>query len=350
MAQPLNVLVLGVGGNVSQGILKALAVGALPCRVIGACISARSFGLHTVDRAYVSPAAADPAFVEWLIRVCRAERVHAILSGVEPVLAVLSREAQRIREETGAIAVVSSPECLAIGGDKLLTCRWLERRGFAFPPYADAEDAQAVKALVEACGYPLIAKPRFGKGAHGLMEVRNEAELQAAVARSGYAIQAYLGDAAEEYTAGCFSDRDGGVRGAIVLRRDLLDGTTWRAEAGEFPAARAEAVRIAAALRPMGPANVQMRMHGGRAVCFEINVRFSGTTPIRARFGFNDVEAALRHYVLGEPAYDLPVVTRGIALRYWNEAYPDPEAVAELDRRACLTRPHAAVEDYGMGR
>jgi carbamoyl-phosphate synthase large subunit len=134
------------------------------------------------------------------------------------------------------------------------------------------------------------------------------------------------------------------------LHRELLDGTTWRAEAGEFPAARAEAVRIVEALRPMGPSNVQMRIDRGCPVCFEINVRFSGTTPIRARLGFNDVEAALRHYVMGEPARNLPRVTRGIALRYWNEAYPDPEAVAELDRRSCLGHPRTAIEDYGMGR
>ncbi|NOG51580.1 MAG: hypothetical protein HND48_20760 [Chloroflexi bacterium] len=35
---PLTVLVLGVGGNVSQGILKALALSTLPVRVIGACV------------------------------------------------------------------------------------------------------------------------------------------------------------------------------------------------------------------------------------------------------------------------------------------------------------------------
>ena len=34
-----TVLVLGVGGNVSQGILKSIAAGALPCRVVAACIT-----------------------------------------------------------------------------------------------------------------------------------------------------------------------------------------------------------------------------------------------------------------------------------------------------------------------
>ena len=47
----------------------------------------------------------------------------------------------------------------------------------------------------------------------------------------------------------------------------------------------------------------------------------------------------------------LPLVTRGIALRYWNEAYPDPEAVAELDRNSSLDRSvgfQTAIEDYGV--
>jgi len=94
-----------------------------------------------------------------------------------------------------------------------------------------------------------------------------------------------------------------------------------------------------------------MRVHNGRAVCFEINVRFSGTAPIRARLGFNDVEAALRHYVLAEPAADLPLITSGIALRYWNEAYVNAEAQAQLDEHGRLDQPsryQPIIEDYGM--
>ena len=48
---------MGVGGNVSQGILKALALSPLPHRVIGVCISATSIGLYRSDSAYISPLA-----------------------------------------------------------------------------------------------------------------------------------------------------------------------------------------------------------------------------------------------------------------------------------------------------
>jgi carbamoyl-phosphate synthase large subunit len=351
MPRTLNVLVLGVGGNVSQGILKALAASRLSCRVIGACISSLSFGLYSVDQAYISPSANDPVFLDWLIDLCRTEQVHAVLSGVEPVLTVLARAADRIYAQTGAFCVVSPPECLAIGNDKLLTSQWLRHHGFPFPRTADSADSAGVEALVRECGYPLIAKPRHGKGAHGVFELLGDRDLQSATARNDYVIQEFLGDAHHEYTIGCFSDREAIVRGALVMRRELLEGTTYRAEAGHFPIVREQAIRIAERLRPVGPCNIQMRMHDGRAVCFEINVRFSGTTPIRARFGFNDVEAALNHYVLAQPAADLPLITTGIALRYWNEAYVDPEAKLQLDDLGKLDQPKSykpVIEDYGM--
>jgi carbamoyl-phosphate synthase large subunit len=333
---PLNVLVLGVGGNVSQGILKAIAASTLPCRVIGACISPMSMGLYTVDRALISPQAKDASFVDWLMRTCRNERADAVLSGVEPVLEVLSANAARLREQTGAVTVVSDPAALAIGNDKLRTCQWLRDQGLNYPQFADASDPAAITNLLATCPFPLIGKPRDGRGGEGVFMIRDQRDLEGCVKRRGYVIEEYLGDSASEYTVGCFSDRDGNVRGSIAMWRELLHGTTYRAVVGEFPEVRAEAVRIARALRPMGPCNVQMRMSKGKPTCFEVNVRFSGTTALRAHFGFNDVEAALRHYVLGEPAKDLPNVTRGIALRYWDEIYVDPQAVASLEQTAAL--------------
>lgn len=345
----MNVLVLGVGGNVSQGILKALARSSLKCRVVGACIDPLAFGLYTCDRALLSPGHDDPALLGWLLRTCRQERIAAVLSGVEPVLSRLSDWAGAIRAETGAVCVVSPPDRLAIGADKLATCRWLEEHGFNFPRYAPPEDLPAIERLVAACNFPLIAKPRRGKGAQGLTPIRSPSDL-ACIQHRDYVLQETLGDDDSEYTAGCFSDRDGRVRGVIVLRRRLSHGTTFRAEAGAFAEVRAEAERIAAALRPTGPCNVQLRLTPRGPVCFEINVRFSGTAPVRARLGFNDVEAALRHYVLGEPAVDLPLITAGAVLRYWNELYVAPEAVAELRRAGRLDSPAAYprdIEEYG---
>jgi len=346
----LTVMVLGVGGNVSQGILKALSLSSLHVRVVAGCVDPLSAGLFRADRSFVTPAASDAAFIPWLTETCEAEGVDAVLSGVEPVLAALASEAERLRERTGAVCVVSAPDILRIGGDKLQTCRWLRDRGLPHPRFAESAGAGDLDSLARACGYPLLAKPRAGKSAEGVDRIDDARELEELVGRDDLCVQEYLGDAGEEFTSGCFCDGSGRVRGTLSMRRQLLRGTTSSAEAGDFPEVRRTAARVVGELAPLGPCNVQSRVVGGRSIPFELNVRFSGTTPIRARLGFNEVDAALRHFVLGEPAFDLPVVSEGTAVRYWNEMYVPDAAVAALRRDGKLEDPRSedvTADDWG---
>ncbi len=349
--QRITTLVLGVGGNVSQGILKALACSSLNCRVLGACSSARAIGLYTTERSFVSPLAKSPDFVPWLVDVCKREAVAAVLSGAEPVLEALALRGQEIRSRSGAVCIVNTAESMAVGGDKLSTCQWLRAEGFPYPDFADADSTPEVVQLLQRKNFPLIAKPRKGKGAAGIFLLQKEADLEMLKSVQGYVVQELLGEENSEYTVACFTDKDDKVRGAIAFHRFLQNGTTVAATAGAFPEVREQAIKIAERLRARGPVNVQMRVHRGVPVCFEINVRFSGTTPIRARMGFNDVEAAIKHYVLGQHSVDLPLVTKGHALRYWNEVYIAPEALAQATRDSFIASPDEfplLVENYGQ--
>jgi carbamoyl-phosphate synthase large subunit len=345
----LNVLILGLGGNVSQGILKALRMGSLDCHVVGACITPAAAGLYATDYAVLSPPAADPSFVEWLTGTCQSHSVDAVLSGVEPVLEVLAEHRETI-EGTGARSIVSPPEMLAIGGDKLLTANWLQQQGLRYPLSAAAEDGGEMRRMVDRCGYPLLAKPRRGKGSDGIITVSDERGLDYVCGLADYVVQEYLGSAEEEYSCGCFSDAEGKVRGCIVMRRRLSGGTTSQVRVGEFADVREEAIAIATALGPAGPCNVQLRQTDRGPVCFEINVRFSGTTPLRAHFGFNEVEAALRQMVLGEPPRDMPLVTGGTAVRYWSEVYIDPAGPGRLAAEGELDSPGGYAEFFDMAR
>jgi carbamoyl-phosphate synthase large subunit len=340
-ARRLTVLVLGVGGNVSQGILKSLHAGSLPCRVLAGCVSPLSAGLYLADRGFISPYAQSPEFLPWLEQTYAEEGVDIVLSGVEPVL-------EAIAGNPVFSCLVSPPDVLRIGQDKLATARWLAEQGFDAPRSAGADDAEGVARLAEELGFPLVAKPRRGKGSADVALVHDERHLELVRARPDVVVQEHL--VGEEYTVGVVCDTDGEPRGSLAMRRELEAGTTYRAEAGDFPEARDYAERIARALGPQGPVNVQLRMVDGRPVAFELNVRFSGTTPLRARLGFNEVEASLRHFALGEPL-ELPSVTEGLVLRYWNEIYVAPAARAQIEQTGRLDDPRAdpaTVEDWGL--
>jgi len=354
MADPRpTVLVLGVGGDVGQGILKALSLGSLRCRVVAACVTPYAVGLQRCDRPYVSPLAADARFLEWLLDVCEREQVRAVLSGVEPVLDVLAASAEHIREATGAVCVVSPTRVLDIGQDKLATSRWLADHALAHPRFAHAADRPGVASLAATCGYPLLAKPRRGRGGRGIQKIHNEAELAPILGDEGMLLQEWCSDEDGEYTVGCFCDSAGALRGSIAMRRVLRYGTTIRADVGEFAPAQELSEQIVAALAPHGPANVQMRMGAGRILPVEINLRFSGTTPARARFGFNEVEAAVRHFGLGEAPADLRRTGTGTVLRYFNEVYlPDPPLTPATPSGLLATPAEGAAsfEDWGMTR
>jgi carbamoyl-phosphate synthase large subunit len=122
---------------------------------------------------------------------------------------------------------------------------------------------------------------------------------------------------------------------------------------GRFPKIRDQVTAIAEVLKPSGPCNMQFRVTPEGAFCLEINVRFSGTTPMRARLGFNEVESALRQFVLGEEPRDLPQITEGVVFRYWNELYGEDAGFEHLAEAGSLEQPRtdqAFLEDWGFSK
>ena len=72
-------------------------------------------------------------------------------------------------------------------------------------------------------------------------------------------------------------------------------------------------------LKHFVPANFQFRIDKfGVPKVFEINGRFSGTTPLRAHAGFNEVEMCIRKVLWDEPIVQPDILSVTI-LRHWSE-------------------------------
>lgn len=336
----IKILVLGVGGNVSQGIIKALKnsdFGEAKLNIMGACISSDSLGLYMCDKAAVSPYANEAAFFPWLIEVCNREKIQIVLTGVEENIMAISSQLERFERETNAIFIATDLDKLKIGQDKYLTCEWLSQNGLHYPKYCLLEDRAAVEQLVKETGFPLIAKPRTGKGSNGVQKVDDRAGLESLIGWKDYVLQECVGDETKEYTVGCYVDKTGILKETIVMHRKLEHGSTAMAAVVQDEAVKREAERICEKFKPRGPLNIQMRKNNaGEAVCFELNVRFSGTTPMRTHFGFKDVEAMVKEYLLDQPINDCFQVKEGIACRYTNEFYVTGNPMEQLQKEGSL--------------
>lgn len=320
MNREINIIVLGVGGNVSRGIMTAIRLSGISCRLIGVCVSPESLGLYLCDAAYISPYANEDDFLPWLLKICRKERVDIIFSGVEEIIWKL--EENRDKLQVLPVTFIASPlTCLRIGNNKFLTCEWLRENGLNYPKYALSSDFEAVSRLVNKVGFPLIAKPIIGKGSSGVMFVKTSLELKK-VPLHDYILQEIVGNDESEYTVGCYLNKAKQLESMIVMRRILKYGTTFRAEIIHNATIEEECRKICSRFGAIGPLNIQLRMHDEKPVCFELNVRFSGTTPLRASWGFNDVKAILDEYIY-DRAIELAPLDRGLAYRYFNEAFVD---------------------------
>lgn len=340
----LNLLLAGLGGNVSQGILKAARLSGIPLKIVGACVSPTSAGLYFCDKAILSPYAADPEFIPWIEKTCAAEEVDLLLSGVEEVLERLSPCRKRLLDKYGTRVVVSDPEKLAIGRDKLATARWLKNNAFPYPDYCLSEEAGSVQALAEKHNYKLIAKPRYGKGSQGLVRIDSPGGLSRLDGLENYVVQEEVGDAENEFTVACYRTL-AGVTHTVVMRRKLTAGTTSFAEIVDNPPLADMASDICKKFSPTGPLNLQFRLGAGsEPVCFEMNVRFSGTAPMRAHFGFEDVKAAIMEYGTREMPTACFQPRPGVAMRYWNEIYVDKSAVLKLGASGFLDDPAARTD------
>ena len=312
----MKILVTGAGAVLGQGIIRALRESALNATVVAADPSPLSAGLYWTDRRHIIPLAKDPSFAGRLEELIDRERPDAVIPGTDVELHHFAAHRHAWESRYGTHVVVSSPEVVRIADDKYLTFQFLRDKGFAVPESCLPGEEHE---LIERIGFPLIVKPRIGARSIGVTKVEDRSALERAIAAGdNVVIQECVATDSDEYTAGALVF-DGTCEASIVMRRDLRDGNTYRAYVDRYPALDAQVRRMAEALGAHGPVNFQFRVDAsGRAKVFEINGRFSGTTPFRMRAGFNEVEMTIRRLVMGERVRQ-PAIRPMTILRHFEE-------------------------------
>ena len=312
----MKVMVTGAGALLGQGIIRSLKRSSLGAEIVSVDPSPLSAGLYWTDRRYRVPFASHPTYLDRMRELLDKERPDAVLVGTDVELALLAEHRAALEAQFSTSILVSDPRVVGIADDKYLTAEFMRQAGFAHPRSClPGEEDQ----LIAEVGFPLIVKPRVGARSIGVSKVGNRAELARALeGRDGLVIQECVGTDQTEFTASALVF-DGVCRATIVMRRDLRDGNTYRAFVDRSPALAETVRKLGETLQPYGPANFQFRLDAeGTVKVFEINARFSGTTPLRAHANFNEVEMCLRHILLGEPVQQ-PDIRDIVVLRHWSE-------------------------------
>lgn len=353
MKKKASVVVTAAGTVIAQGIMKCLRLasvngGGLEYRITATDASPLAAGLYRGDGGVVVPLASDPNYVGSIVEVADRSGATAIFAGSDEELLPLSSSKEEIERKTGAKVMVNPRGVLDICADKWRTYGFLRENGL---PRAESAVPETKEEFFSKYGFPLVVKPREGHGSVGFHVVhdREEAELaMGAVERRGGRplIQEYLHDEEMEFTTGVtVNARGDSVMSSIAMRRWLKGGQTYKAFIDRYDHVRKSAERVAMALGARGAVNVQTRLVGGSPKVFEVNLRLSASSPMRAVAGVNEPDLLYRNAVLGEE----PRVSgyqRLVAMRYWNEVYVRQSTYDRTRKRKEFSGPDSAVLPY----
>ncbi len=341
----MNIAITGVGGGTGQAVIRALRRADLPCRLIGLDADAWATGLYQCDaHALVPRVTNEQRYLDALEEIIVRHKIDGLIPGLDVEIGPISRAQSRFRS-LGCHPIVSTPELIRVARDKLLTYQVLSAEGIPFVRTMSVED---FRRSCTPDSFPVIVKPKDGAGSVGATVLCTRADFERYQPDANDIVQDYLVPASwgsktltpneatehgrlrqedELHLQGIIAP-DGGIVGIFMSINVMLSGVSFRicpTRDSDLLDFSQRAFSILSEMGAVGPCNLQGRITAAGPVLYELNPRCTGITAVRAEMGFNECEAALRMFVLGEdPASVAPRLTYStdtVCLRYVTEQF-----------------------------
>ncbi len=328
----ITVLVTGAGGGVGQGIIKSLKmIQDLEIKVVAADMSELAAGLYAGDIACLVEGCSSPTYMNSLARIFDKYNVDFYIPGTDVELMFCAENKNRIKEDFDVETVISSVETIDIADDKFKTYEFLKNEGFNYP-----FTKRLCDFVEDEFDFPVIIKPAVGCRSIGVKKIISRRFLEPYLSKNeGHVIQEFIEGEDREYTCTIVKVGDQ-ISPVLVLNRNLRSGDTYRANPLKSDSIENYVHQIASKLDIEGGCNFQLRVDSSDTPkLFEINSRFSGTTPFCTELGFNPVEYYLKKKI-GYPV-EVNINYNAYVLRYWAEIVVSKEQMAELAIKKRLT-------------
>ncbi|PIS12077.1 MAG: hypothetical protein COT73_00310 [Bdellovibrio sp. CG10_big_fil_rev_8_21_14_0_10_47_8] len=333
MADP-RILITGAGSGVGQGILKSLRLSKRSLRLIMGDVHPLNSGLFRSDESLMIPRVESPNSLEEMIDVLNHGHIDMVLVGSEFDLDFFSKNRTVLESKTKAIIVASPHETVKLSNDKWLTYEFLKNAGIRCPQTHIVSNMDEALKIATDMGYPLVLKTRTGTSSRHVHVVKNEQDLIAHFPTTPRPIlQEMIATPRDqldaEYTCSIFKTKEGQLLGPFTARRTLRGGSSWMIEVAPFQELNSLLLEIGEKLPFMGSLNVQLMIGPKGPIPFEFNARFSGTTAVRAHYGFNEPDMVVRNYLFNE-VLEQPQIQSGVAMRYLEEVFIDGVSAEQL--------------------
>lgn len=263
------------------------------------------------ERRLSIPFASDPAFAETVLSLCGDMKIDLLVPGVDEELSALAAR----RGEGGLRILLPQKDFVDLMLDKLVASYAIRAAGLSAPetrPLADYDEIS----------FPLIAKPRSGRGSRGVAKLSHPDQVQAYLTLQEATADCFIAQAVcpgQEYTVFVAADERARLRAVIPVRVDSKKGITITAMVEHQPAILDYAVRFQEHFGATGIYNIQcMLTPEGQVLPFEVNPRISTTFCLAVSTGFDPF--AMEDS--SEGALFVPTISMHLRRHWKNEVWP----------------------------
>ena len=310
-----------VGSELAFAIIKAIKLFAQPYKLVGCDIYKEVVGKYWCDKFYIVPLAKlEENYLDAIKTIVIREQITIIIPTADIEFFILSKYKNEFKTKYDCNILINDYTDICYFNDKWLAYQWYKANQLPTPKTFIADSLLELKNELANCTYPMFVKPRQGGGSRSIFKVNSFNDIEKCFPLIlNPIIQEYLLPDDEEYTAGTYRTKNDEVY-VIILKRTLKFGMTNTAEVIVNHQFEKFASNIILHTSLKGSNNIQFRNTIQGPKILEINPRFSGTTGIRANFGFNDVEMWI-YETLFNKQIRKPEIKKGFVLRFMEEQY-----------------------------
>jgi carbamoyl-phosphate synthase large subunit len=307
-----NVLVPGASAPAGINTIKSLKYSDFDGKILSTDSNLLSAGFYLSDYKEVIPEAENGNYLDALFSIIEKYKIDLLMPSSGYDIFPFSEHKDKLIQK-GAVPVISDRKILEICRDKILTYNHLNKI-FDLPFTTEKKE--------EITEFPIISKPRYGKGSRNIIKINDYEELEYISSKyTDMIYQEYL--PGDEYTIDVLSDMEsnplisvprirlqtrGGIstKGKIILDKQLIE----------------ESFKIVKFLNIVGPCCMQVKKDKkNNFKLVEINPRLGGGTIFSTLAGANFPKMIVD--IVEGKKIKIPKISEITILRYFEEIIID---------------------------
>jgi carbamoyl-phosphate synthase large subunit len=317
-----TILVPSASAPAGINTIKSLKMVKYPVRIVASDSNPISAGFFMSDAHEVLPEIDSKLYVSRLLDIVEKHKIEILMPSSGYDIYQYSDNKEKLLK-LGALPVVSDKKTMERCRDKMQTFNYLSKK-FELP--FTTLDYKKTKR------FPLIAKPRYGKGSKGLVKIDNEKELkyvQTKRHKDNLIFQEYL--PGTEYTIDVLSDLESEPIIAVPrIRLETKAGISTMGKIVKDENISDTCKSIAKCLKIRGPCCIQMKeSKEGILKIVEVNPRMGGGTFFTTLAGAN-FPAMILDMVNGKKL-KIPKISEITIVRYFEEIIVENGRVMKYD-------------------